>query len=320
MKVLNLLLLDVGNTSTKAAVCSIEYQKSGNTPSPITRPQQGSNLRILDRVETAHASEEWLRSCAAKACGLGPATAATRSIAIAFCSVVPQVSALIHDTFEASALWQVTATEDVGWDFRYPDSANLGADRLCAATGAYALLRREDNPPSVHSGPFIAIDCGTATTFNIVDHNDIFIGGVIAPGLDMFLGYMHEKTAQLPSLTPADIHFTYGSNTKDSMLAGAMHGYSGMVATIVDKIEKELAKSITGVQPAIAGSFTDKHIQTDSESLSASTYRIRVVTTGGNAQYLDAALTERSFNMPLLNMEGLLFIALHGLRTGKLRA
>ena len=74
--------------------------------------------------------------------------------------------------------------------FSIPEPEKVGRDRLVDAAWAAAH----------YPLPVITVDLGTATTFNVIRENSVFCGGAIAPGLDMGLGALSERTAQLPRL------------------------------------------------------------------------------------------------------------------------
>jgi type III pantothenate kinase len=88
----------------------------------------------------------------------------------------------------------------------------LGADRFCAVLAAREL----------YGAPVVVVDCGTATTVNVVDGEGVFLGGSIAPGVQTALRALHEHTAQLPALSAEDVA-VIGSDSASSMRSGAVH-------------------------------------------------------------------------------------------------
>ena len=112
---------------------------------------------------------------------------------------------------------------------RYPNPLQIGADRLCDATGAVAR----------HGKPVAVADFGTALTFDVVDQDGSYTGGIIAPGLPLMTGYLHEKTAQLPKVDLTGVLPAWGDSTENAMKLGAKLGHRGMVREIISFIREQ---------------------------------------------------------------------------------
>ena len=108
----------------------------------------------------------------------------------------------------------------------YPRPEQIGADRLADAAGA--VVR--------HGAPVMVADFGTALTFDVVDKSGRYIGGIIAPGLPLMTGYLHEKTAQLPQVDLGGDMPARGDSTENAMKLGAKLGHRGMVREIADYV------------------------------------------------------------------------------------
>jgi type III pantothenate kinase len=111
----------------------------------------------------------------------------------------------------------------------------VGADRLANAVGGHLL----------YPGPLIIVDFGTATTFDVVDGEGNYTGGVIAPGINLSLEALHNATAMLPRIavgTPARV---IGRNTLDAMQSGIFWGYVGLIEGLVARITKEFGRKLT---------------------------------------------------------------------------
>ena len=89
-------------------------------------------------------------------------------------------------------------------------------------------------------GPLVVIDFGTATTFDIVSANCELLGVVIAPGIKTSLEGLVDKTAQLPMIELNPPKSVIGKNTKNSMQAGVVFGFVGLVENILYRIKTEL--------------------------------------------------------------------------------
>lgn len=125
---------------------------------------------------------------------------------------------------------QVGAHQNLGIGIDYPKPATIGADRLANAVAACRLF----------GGPSVVVDFGTAVTFDVVDASKSYVGGVICPGLNAMTDYLHEKTALLPRIEIQEIRTSIGKSTQEAMLIGAVHGYRGLIRSILHEIEAEL--------------------------------------------------------------------------------
>ena len=151
----------------------------------------------------------------------------------AACSVVPPATPLVRASVKK--LWDIPWLELTHQTLRgpvldYPLPHTIGPDRL-----ACALAARH------HFGaPCLAIGFGTAVTFNVVDRKGRFIGGAIAPGLALMTSYLHEKTALLPEIELREPESAIGRSTEESLRAGAVFGFRGLVREIVKEVKKKL--------------------------------------------------------------------------------
>ena len=105
------------------------------------------------------------------------------------------------------------------------------------------------------SGSTAAVDFGTATTFNILNAEGEFIGGVIAPGIKGSLESLVSGTAKLPRVEIEAPKSVIATNTVTNMQAGIVFGFAGLVEFIVRKIKKELKTS--DVMTIATGGFSE---------------------------------------------------------------
>lgn len=103
--------------------------------------------------------------------------------------------------------------------------AIVGEDRLLNAAAAYDVLKQA----------CVIVDAGTAITVDFVDGAGTFHGGAIAPGAQMMLDALHERTAQLPPLELSPPKEAIGHNTAEAMFSGVYHGVRGMVRELVEQ-------------------------------------------------------------------------------------
>ncbi|RKX44007.1 MAG: type III pantothenate kinase [Verrucomicrobia bacterium] len=152
---------------------------------------------------------------------------------VVIASVVPPVNARWKRAIKTAGLpvpLFVSHELELGVGVDYPKPENIGADRLANAAAAAKLLGL----------PSVVCDFGTALTFDIIDAERGYIGGIICPGLPLMFDYLSEKTALLPHVKPSKTKAVVGRNTKQAMQIGARLGYRGMVREILQSLEKEL--------------------------------------------------------------------------------
>jgi type III pantothenate kinase len=149
---------------------------------------------------------------------------------IACASVVPSLTAAVEAVAERRGLPIVVASAGtVPLAVRVDRPAEVGADRLVNALAAARL----------HGSPAIVVDFGTATTFDCVA-GDAYVGGAIAPGLELGLEALASRTAQLPRIDLRTPDRAIGRNTVAAMQAGTIFGYQGLVAALLERLRREL--------------------------------------------------------------------------------
>jgi len=131
--------------------------------------------------------------------------------------------------FKCQPLIVGTPDVDLGLDVRVDRPEEVGADRLVNAVAA-----QQD-----YGGPLIVVDFGTATTFDVVDRDGGYLGGVIAPGVNLALGSLHSASAQLPQVAIGRPDRVIGKNTVQAMRSGIFWGYVSMIEGMVERIRKE---------------------------------------------------------------------------------
>ncbi|MEM8632646.1 MAG: type III pantothenate kinase [Pseudomonadota bacterium] len=112
---------------------------------------------------------------------------------------------------------------------RVDEGTQVGPDRLVNTAGAYDR----------HGGDLIIVDFGTATTFDVVAEDGAYVGGVIAPGVNLSLEALHRAAAALPNVDVTKPQVVIGTNTVACMQSGVFWGYVGLVRGICDRIRGE---------------------------------------------------------------------------------
>jgi len=113
--------------------------------------------------------------------------------------------------------------------------SQVGSDRIVAAVAALAE----------YEAPLVLIDMGTATTIEVVEPENVYMGGVIFPGVMVSLDSLTSRAAQLPGISLDKPKNIIGKNTVDCMRSGMMYGTASMLDGVIDRIAEELGHSST---------------------------------------------------------------------------
>jgi type III pantothenate kinase len=152
-----------------------------------------------------------------------------------------------------------------GMPVRYENPREVGADRIVNAVAAYEML----------GGPVIAVDFGTATTFDCVSAKGEYLGGAIFPGILVAMEALFSRASMLHRIEIARPRTVIGRTTTQSLQSGLLFGYAGMVDSMVGRIRGELGAEA------------------------------RVIATGGLAQRIAAETRTIERVEPFLTLEGL---------------
>jgi type III pantothenate kinase len=137
-----------------------------------------------------------------------------------------------------------------GMPILYENPLEVGSDRVVSAVAAYAK----------YGGPCIVVDFGTATTFDAVSPDGEYIGGAIAPGVQISAEALYLKTAKLPRIEIKKPESAIGRTTVSSMQSGLYFGYIGLVSQIIDVMSRELGENVKVVATGGFASLIIKEI------------------------------------------------------------
>ncbi|ADD68012.1 putative transcriptional acitvator, Baf family [Denitrovibrio acetiphilus DSM 12809] len=121
-----------------------------------------------------------------------------------------------------------------GVSIKMENPKEVGADRIVNAVAAKQL----------YGYPAIVVDFGTATTFDVIDSNGDYIGGVICPGVKLSSQILHSNTAKLPEVEIEKVNTVIGKNTIHSIQSGIYYGYLAMLDGILERIIAEEFKGM----------------------------------------------------------------------------
>src|SRR4051794_15333399 len=116
-----------------------------------------------------------------------------------------------------------------GMALRYDNPREIGADRLVNAVAAYDRIR----------GACIVVDFGTAITYDPVSANGEYLGGIIAPGIEISMEALTERAAKLPKIDLGEPRALIGKSTVDAIRSGIVYGFAGAVDAIVRRLRAE---------------------------------------------------------------------------------
>jgi type III pantothenate kinase len=117
-----------------------------------------------------------------------------------------------------------------GMPVRYENPREVGADRIVNAVAAFEIF----------GGPVIAVDFGTATTFDCVSPNGEYLGGVIFPGIHTSMEALFDRASMLHRVEIARPKSVIGKTTTTAIQAGLLFGFAGLVDSMVERIRGEL--------------------------------------------------------------------------------
>ena len=152
---------------------------------------------------------------------------------IALCSSVPQLVREYEDFAERWAgakLLVLGPGVSTGVPIRYDDPREVGPDRI-----ANAVAARER-----HGMPCVVVDFGTSTNFDVVSAAGEYVGGVLAPGIEVSMDALFERAARLVKVDFVAPETAIGKTTESALRSGLVYGFAGQVDGIVTRIRAEL--------------------------------------------------------------------------------
>ncbi|HDJ24342.1 MAG TPA: type III pantothenate kinase [Candidatus Aminicenantes bacterium] len=210
-----ILAIDIGNTSISLGVFQQDkLLKKWRIHSDSEQTADEYALILLDLITWAKIKEEDIEGAIIS-------------------SVVPPLTPIFQQVtrqlFSKRAL-VVGPGLKTGMAILYENPQEVGADRVVAAVAAFHK----------YGGPLVVVDFGTATTFDAISPQGDYLGGAIAPGIEMAAQALYEKTAKLPRIEIRQPASVIGKTTEGSMQAGLFYGYQGLVEGILREMKQVL--------------------------------------------------------------------------------
>ncbi|HVL50525.1 MAG TPA: type III pantothenate kinase [Actinomycetota bacterium] len=211
-----LLAIDVGNTQTHIGVFS---------KAEIVAQWRTHTVRTRTADELALIFRQFL--------SMDDLSFDRQITGVVISSVVPTLTAAIREMVERYFHFTPVVIEPgtrTGMPIHIDNPGELGADRICNSVGAYSLV----------GGPLIIIDFGTATTFDVISQRGEYLGGAIAPGVQVSSDALARAAARLPRVELVAPRSVIGKTTTESVRAGVLLGAAAMVDGMVDRIRTEM--------------------------------------------------------------------------------
>ena len=215
-----LLAIDVGNTNAVFALYNGREQ--------LTRWRIATDAR-----RTGDEYAVWLMQLLALE-GIDKSEIDTMIIGTVVPRAVHNITVLAQKYLGIEPLVAGEGAAEYGFDIDVDQPKSLGADRALNAIAAHER----------YEGDLVVIDFGTATTFDAVDFNGAYKGGIIAPGINLSLDALVGNTAKLPriAIRNPDTKSVIGRNTEDQMLIGVFWGYVAMMEGLVARMKNEIGR------------------------------------------------------------------------------
>ncbi len=232
-----LLVMDVGNTNVKIGVFDGDKLiKSWRVSTEAKRTADEFGLIILDLFESKGMD-------ASKVDGI----------------IVASIAPMLNYTIEHMCTYYmkkkpifVDASLKTGLKYKYYNPFELGADRIVDAVAAFQL----------YGGPVIVVDFGSATTFNAVSAEGVYLGGAICPGIKTASESLVNTAAKLPRFELIPPKSVLGRSTIENMQSGAAFGNAGQVDYIVRKIRED--ERMANAKIVATGGLSELVVSTDS--------------------------------------------------------
>jgi len=218
-----LLTVDVGNTNTVLGV--------------FDKEELVRSWRVKTDPRTT-ADELWLQYKAL--------VADYKITALSICSTVPatlrELRTMIATYFAGLPTTIVEPGTKTGVQLLVDNPKEIGADRIVNTLAAHVL----------YGGPAIVVDFGTSTNLDVVSPKGEFLGGALAPGIEISVDALAARAAQLRKVELIRPKNVIGKNTVEALQSGTIYGFAGQVDGLVDRITAELALSYDQTPTVIA--------------------------------------------------------------------
>lgn len=156
---------------------------------------------------------------------------------VVFSTVVPKKGDEIFKYYfnKGKIIHKISTISPFSFKIEYQNQ--IGIDRICSLEGALSLTEKNEDIDYL-----LTIDLGTATTINILEFPDKFIGGLIAPGIKTMFRSLSDQTAQLPELNNFTKEIFFSNNTSENIQAGVLNSTIGLFERVINKLKSDNKK------------------------------------------------------------------------------
>jgi type III pantothenate kinase len=159
---------------------------------------------------------------------------------------------MVADRWAKAPLLVLGPGTRTGIPIRYDDPREVGPDRI-----ANAVAGRER-----YGSPCIVVDFGTSTNFDVVSAEGDYVGGVLAPGVEISMDALFERAARLVKVDFTEPATVIGKTTASALQSGLVYGFAGQVDAIVERIRIELAAEAPAVATGGLADLIAPHART----------------------------------------------------------
>ncbi len=205
-----ILLLDIGNTSTKIATYNIKTNKLSNYKSYVScKKKTVSNILVYNKNKNIKF--------------------------VLVSSVVPSIYRIIKSTLKKSKIKVYELKDKIikkKIKINLKKKFQVGSDRIANVIGSLNYYKKN----------CVILDFGTTTTFDIADMTNVYQGGIIAPGINLALKSLNKFTAKLPLISLSNQKNVIGKDTRSAINSGVFIGYTCLINGILEKIRSQTKK------------------------------------------------------------------------------
>lgn len=211
-----LLTVDIGNTNIGFALCDeTRILHQWRLATDIHKTKDEYAVWLFNMLQLANVPSNAIRSAIIS-------------------SVVPDVNfeikQMVREYLNTQPMLITSGKVDCNITLKIDQPEELGADRLVNAYAAWNLYEQAS----------IVVDFGTATTFDAVSNKGEYLGGAIAPGINLSLEALKKAASKLHGVAITHTDKAIGTNTTDAMVSGIYFGYAGLIEGIVSRMKTEL--------------------------------------------------------------------------------
>jgi type III pantothenate kinase len=227
-----LLAVDVGNTVISLGIYEgRQLRAEWNIATDRRKTHDEYGLLFMDLLEHQ---------------GIAPGDVRMVAISSSVPPIVPTLEWMCQKYFKIKPL-VIGPGVKTGMVIRYDNPREVGADRIVISVAGFEK----------YGGPLIVVDFGTATIFDVISKEGEYLGGVIAPGVNISVEALFQQAAKLPRIELVKPKTVLARNTVHSMQSGVIYGFAGQVDEIVQRLIAELGGAAARVKVIATGDMAD---------------------------------------------------------------